>query len=187
MPVYAQIQTGALILTPVAASTAPANSLYVDSTSGSLTSKDGTSTPGAIGSSGANYLLKTMQNTSVVDIPALTPVAKKSDGGIVAADANDVAAKVVIGISLVLITAGSQGSVLLAGPNVPGAVAGKGFTPGEAIFMSEIAGGYVPASSLTDLGDKVVMIGYADCAEGAASATCVDLVMVLQTVIAGIA
>ena len=153
--------------------------MYLDSAGGNAATVKGTggsSTPiGATSSS--DLLIKSKQNKSGVTIAANKPVALMPGGGIIAADSDGAGAQVVIGITLAAILDDALGNVSLVGPGVVGCVAGLGFAPGDAVYLSETGGYTNDLNSLTGGNDSIIRIGYADCAAGAASVTATDLIL----------
>lgn len=175
----AKMHVDAIVFTPRAGSTAPNASLFMDSEAANALS---TKSPGgsleAIGGGGSeNLLLKQMQNLSGVSIPVNTPIAKKPDGSIIAADSDGADTQVIIGVAAAIIADSAMGNVSLIGPNVAGALTGLGFAPGDAIYLGK-TGGYTNDLNTLVVGtDSYIRIGYADCAAGAASNVATDLIM----------
>lgn len=178
MPV-AQIRTTAVVLEPIAPASAPNNSIYSDSANANtLTNKTSAGDPTPVGeSSSSSSLIKSMQNLSGVSIPAGKPVSKKSDGSIIAADSDGVAAQQFIGIALVTIANNALGNVAIVGQNVVGAITGLGYAPGDDIFLSEDGGYTNDPNSFTGGNDSIIRVGIADCSAGNASGTANDLIM----------
>lgn len=177
----AAIKSGYVLLEPVDPSSVPNNSIYVDSTHGNqmyLKNNSGVSMPVVGGESG--YFIKSMVAGSAITQHQL--VAKRSDGYLVPADSDNPVARSFVGYA--------QGSasgvddiinVLLIGPNVAGAVSGLGFTPGDVVWMSQNAGGYInDIDQLTDDDDIIIKVGIADCIAGVASSTAVDLISFVE-------
>jgi len=126
---------------------------------------------------GSSLLVKSMKNTSGVQIPLGAPIAKLADGGISQADSDAVGKQIWIGVANETIAINAFGQVVLVGPNIAGALTGKGFTPGDHIFLSQ-DGSYINDSTLLTGGnDSLIRVGYADCADGVQSATATDLIM----------
>lgn len=178
------LKISGVVFDPVPAAGLPNNALGIDSTGGdALTLKQsGGTEPISSGGSATSPLLKVMQNLSGSTILQGKPVAKKADGSIIQGDSDGVGTQVIIGVAMENIADSATGVVALVGPNVVGAITGLGFAPGAAIYISE-TGGYTDSlASFTGDNDTVVRIGYADCAEGNASATATDLVMFAEVV-----
>jgi hypothetical protein len=176
---YARVRTDALILNPVDQNTVPTNSLYVDLTSGTLTSINGVGAPSPVTESTATLFKKQMQSGHSGAIASGTPLSKRPDGRIIPTDSDLAGAQQYIGIALESFPAiGSLGLVLLIGPNAAGALTSLGFTPGQEIFVGQTTGGYISdLSSLTGDDDSIIQVGIADCGAGVASATATDLIM----------
>lgn len=181
MTTYAKIRTGALILDPVApASVTEDNAIFSDSSNGNQFSFQA----GGVVATQAMYR-KVMQSGFAGTIPLNTPVSKEPDGRILPADANDPNAGEIVGITLETFSAENVlGAVHLFGPNVTNAVSGLGFVPGQEIYLSTVAGGYTnDPSTLNDISvDSIIRIGIADCAQGTASGTATDLIMLAQII-----
>lgn len=179
------IRVGAIVFDPVTPGGLGTNALYVDSSSGALSSKGGTGATAPVGASSTtanSVLTKILHNRSGFTIQAGMPFAKKSDGTIIAAAAGTVGDMVVLGTTLETILNNAQGLCQLIGPNVPGVLTGLGFAPGDAVYLGD-GGGYTnTTSTLTFNTDSIVRMGYADCAAGVASAVATDLIMFAEVV-----
>jgi len=174
-------KTTAIIFTPAPAGSLPANSLYVDSVTNDLSSKDSGGAPGGVGGGGGGgtdtIMTKVMQNLSGLTIPINSPVAKKPNGSIILADADAVASMKVIGVALTAIADNAQAGVSLIGANAAGVLTGLGYAPGDDVYLSKTGGYTNNVNTFNPLTDVIVRLGYADCAAGAASATATDLIM----------
>jgi len=130
-----------------------------------------------IGSGGGGSLTKSMQNKSGATIDAGKPVSKKADGSIVPADSDSADGQTFVGITVDSIADDATGDVYLVGQNIPGALTGLGFTPGQDIFISESTGFTNNPDSFSGGDDTITRVGIADCAAGAASDTVTDLII----------
>lgn len=174
----AKMKVSALVFDPIPAASAPANSLYSDSgNAGTFTNKAPGGTPVPVGESVASALIKVMQNLSGATILAGKPVSKKSDGSIVAGDSDAADGQQLIGISLEEILDTETGNVALFGQNIPNAVSGLGFAPGDEVYLSETGGYTNDHGSFTGDNDSIFKIGIADCPAGNASGTATDLIL----------
>jgi len=173
-----------VMLTPVDPSTIPSGALALDATNGdSFTIKD---TGGSISevtppAQSDSLFTKVMQNLSGVSLPVNSAVAKKPDGSIIRADSDGVGTKVIIGITLAVISDGDTGPVMLLGPNAVGVISGLGFAPGDAIYVSPSSGFTNNTADFTlddDItNDAIIRVGYADCPAGNASGAATDLIL----------
>lgn len=175
---FAQIKASAVAMVPVAPGSVPNNSIYSDNTlAGAFSSK----TPGGstvpVVAAGNDLLIKQKQNLSGELIPSGKPVALMIDGSIARADSDTPSVAVFIGIALEDIADGEMGNVLLIGPNVAGAVTGHGFAPRDPVFLAEDRTYTNSLASFTGDNDRILRVGYADCAPGAASGTATDLIV----------
>lgn len=179
------IKCSGIVFDPVQPGVLPTNAIYADSVTQALSSKGGTGVSAPIGpasTSSSSVMSKIMHNLSGFPIPKNTPVAKEADGSIAPADAAVNANKTVIGTTQELILNNAQGSVALVGQNVPGALTGLGFTPGDSVYLA-VGGGYTTdVSTLMTTADTITRMGYADCAGGVASTTVVDLILFPEVV-----
>lgn len=173
----AKFKVEALVFEPIAAASAPNNSLFSDSANANLfTNKSAGGSPDPIGAS-TSVLVKQMENQSGSTIASGRPVSKKANGTIVEGDSDAALAQQLIGITLQSIAHAALGNVALLGQNVPGAVTGLGFAPGQDIYLSETGGYTNDPNSFTGNNDSIIRIGIADCPAGAASGTATDLVL----------
>jgi|GEM_PF-2937471 len=184
---FASIKVAYVELVPVNPTQVPAGAVFLDETnSDQVTIKNpgGGSPEPVSGSGGADYFRKACVAGGA--IAAKVPVAKRSDGKVVAADTDDVTARNFVGYSLSAVAGdGDPLDILLAGPNLAGALTGLGFAPGDLVYMSETAGGYLKETDIAGMtgnDDVIRVIGIADCAAGVASATATDLVAITQTI-----
>lgn len=135
------------------------------------------------GGGGSASFVKSMKNTSGVSIPAGTPVAKKSDGGITASKSDDPTAVQYIGITSVTIADAAFGDVNVPWPNIAGVLTGKGFASGDNVYMSENTGAYAKdPSDFTGSNDRIIKVGIADCTSGVLSGVATDLLMFTQVI-----
>lgn len=129
----------------------------------------------------SSFTTKLKFNGSLAPISAHMPVALKSDGTVVLADADGLGTQMLIGFALDLIPVGGRGRVLISNPNAAGVLTGSGFTPGETIMLSK-----TPGVLTNDLGifnpatDTILKVGIADCADGIQSSIATDLIMSLE-------
>jgi len=129
-------------------------------------------------------LEKIMINNSGINIPINKPVSIKPDGGIEMADSDAVNGQEPIGITLEAINDSFSGIVALFGRNMPGALTGLGYTPGDDIFIDEIAGGYTNTTSgFTGDNDSVVRLGVAAVADGITNVNATDLIMIREVLL----
>jgi hypothetical protein len=174
----AQIQTTAVVMVPVAPASVPANSLYSDaSAAGAFANKTPGGTVVQVVSAASDLMLKQKQNLSGETISQGQPVALKSDGSVARADSDTPAVSELIGFAMENILDGATGSVLLIGPNVPGAVTGLGFAPKDPVFLSENRTYTNTLAGYTGGDDRIIRVGFADCAPGSASSTATDLIV----------
>lgn len=188
MTVHAKIRVDGVLLVPKPAANAVQGELFADTAAPNQISV------GAVGgtsnqlASGANPLVKLMQNLSGATILANAEVAKLPNGGIAAAGSDTVGRMNVIGIAKADILNNAIGSVGLFGPNQEGVLTGTGFAPGDKVYMAESNGAYTnDLNSFSGGNDRIVRVGIADCAAGTASATVVDLLCVLTEEVADVA
>lgn len=136
------------------------------------------------GAAPANPTEKLMVNNSGATIAINKPVSIAADGSIVLADSDSVDGQEPIGITLAAINNASAGLVALFGRNMPGALTGLGFAPGDDIFIDEVAGGYTNTTSgFVGDNDSVVRIGIAAAANGITSVNATDLIMIREVLI----
>ena len=179
----AKIQTTAVVMVPIAAASAPANSLYSDQgQAGAFTNKTPGGSPVQVTSSANDLVIKLKQNLSGETIPQGRPVALMADGSIAIADSDVPGVSEFIGVALEEIAHNAQGRVLLIGPNVPGALTGLGFAPKDPIFLSETRTYVNSLSSFSGGNDRYIRLGFADCPPGAASSTATDLILAYQLI-----
>jgi hypothetical protein len=172
---YAKIRANAIVLNPIADPEIP-DSMFVEATSGLLTTKKGTEPPAVIATNSAPNV-KSMQAFS--PIRAGKPVSKMNTGFIVEADSDGTGTQQPIGFSL---TAAANANdlcvIILIGTNVAGILAGMGFLPGQEIFLGETSGALTnDISTFSDNNDSLIKLGVADCAAGVASALATDLII----------
>lgn len=171
-------------LVPTSEANVPNGAMFYDqANANSLTNKSTGGTPVTVGAAPASdALIKSMKNMSGAQIPAGAPVAKKSDGTIILADANGVGTTFVIGSALAAINDGAFGNVALVGPNIPGALASLGVPPGVEIYLSTAGGYTTDAGSFDPQTDTIIMMGISDCSSGVASAFGVDLILAYEVI-----
>lgn len=129
-----------------------------------------------------NPLVKKVKyNGSLSTILLHQPVALKSDGTVVLADADGLDNQMLIGFALENISVGGKGVILLSNPNAVGVIAGAGFTPGDTIMLSKTPGALTNNLNIFDPNtDTILKVGIADCADGIQSAIATDLIMSLE-------
>jgi len=135
------------------------------------------------GGGGTNDLRKIMENGDVSPIPAGKPLAKLANGKVVPADSDAAQGQAFCGVSQTILPLSGTGTVLLPGANVPGAIAGLGYLPGQDVYLSETGGYTNDPNSFTGGDDSIIKLGIADCAAGVASALATDLVMFSEVLI----
>lgn len=181
----AGIKSQYVLLSPSDPVGMPPNSIYVDNTQGNSMIVKGSSggTTVISGGESVGYFVKEMVIGGAVS--KHQTVAKRSDGKVVPADADDVTAQAFIGYAQNDGAAdGDHINVLLIGPNVEGAVSGLGFAPGDVVYLAQNAGGYINnVNNLTDNNDILLKVGIADCGPAVASATAVDLISFVEKIL----
>lgn len=179
----AQLQTTAVVMVPVLASSVPANALFSDSGSaGAFTNKSPGGSTVIVVSASNDIFLKIKQNLSGVTIPSGMPAALLPDGSIARADSDTPANALFLGIAQEEIVDQASGKILTIGPNVAGAITGMGFAPGDPIFLSEDRTYTNSLATFTGNNDKIMQVGFADCSPGNASSTATDLIVVYSLV-----
>jgi hypothetical protein len=156
----------------------PNNAIYSDNTAaGAMSNK----TPGGstvqVVAAASDLFVKQKQNLSGETIPNGKPVALLANGSVARADSDTPVDSLFIGIAMEDILNGATGKVLVIGPNVAGAVTGMGFAPGDQVLLAEDRTYTNTLASFTGNNDRILRVGYADCAPGAASATATDLIV----------
>lgn len=126
---------------------------------------------------------KSKVNGSISTIGAGLPVALYMDGKIYPANADAATGQRMIGITVQAINPGSPGEVyLFNGDNIPGILTGMSFVPSKRIYVDS-TGAYVQeGTGAFDSASQVTFVGYADCADGAASVTVTDLIASRQEI-----
>ena len=174
----AAIKAKYVILDPSDPLEVPNNSIFVDQANSSrLSVKDVNGNTSEIeSSSGNDPFLKTM--VAGESFNANVPLAKrKSDGKVVAADSDDMDRQVLIGnAEQESVGDSSLVRVRLIGPNLPGALTGKGFAAGDTIYVGEDKEYINDISLLTGDNDSIIEVGIADCSGGIASTVATDLI-----------
>ena len=109
---------------------------------------------------------------------AYQPLAKKSDGKGYKSESDGSGVQNVHAISLQSsIGEGDIIDVALVSYNLVGVLAGLGFAPGDKVFIGETPGSFVnDISGFSGNNDSILWAGWADCAEGIASAQATDLI-----------
>ncbi|HEY9659543.1 MAG TPA: hypothetical protein V6C65_13880, partial [Allocoleopsis sp.] len=175
-----KIKTDAVLFgNAVDPSSVPNNALILDQNSGNISTKQSGSSSSV---SGGGIPTKTMVSDEA--IPINTAIAKKSNGKIVKADADDPARQNIIGVTAVAFASPDiTGEVNPVGPSVAGILTGLGFAPGDEIYAGTTPGTFTndPTTINTDTG-SIIFMGYADCASGVASNVATDLIMVMEIV-----
>ena len=135
------------------------------------------------GSGGPSDSIKQMQSGHETTISSGKPVSKLPNGKIVPADSDAANGQKYIGITKVSIAVEALGDIYLPGNNIPNAILGLGFTPGDEVFLSETSGMVTNnPSSFTNNDDSIIKIGIADCSAGTASSTATDLIMFSEVI-----
>ena len=128
-----------------------------------------------------NHITKIKYSGSLDLIPAFKPVALKSNGSIVLADADGLNTEVLIGFTLEPIAVGGKGKVLLTATNAPNVLSGLGFAPNETILLSKTAGVLTNDFNSFDINtDTIMKVGIADCANDTQSSVATDLIMMTE-------
>lgn len=172
------IQATQFILIPIDPKDAANGSIFLDKTNGnacSMKTLAGVVTPFAGGSSNPN--VKLMQSGGIFN--ANDPIAKRADGKIILCDADGIGQKNFIGFALQKSEySGAPVNVFTIGANVTGILKGKGFSPGDRIYIGE-NGEYINSlTSLTGGDDDYICAGIADCSGGpTASSMAEDLIL----------
>lgn len=181
MSIY--MKAKAIILEPVNSSEVPNGAIFLDaSNSNAATIKSVAGDAKTISEMGSAIFFKQMVAGGA--FPAKTPISKRPDGKIIAADSDATDAQTVIGYSMEVASGdGVLINVLLIGANLVGAITGLGFAPGDDVFLSETSGYTNDPGSFTGDNDSIIKVGIADCAAGIASATAVDLVARMEVVL----
>lgn len=177
----AAIKSSYVLLVPVTPSEVPNNSVFLDSTQGNQMAIK--SNAGVVSNlTGVdNLMLKQMVIGQAITIHQ--PVAKLSSGKIVPAE-SDVAGESFIGYAQSGGTNdGDLINVLLIGSNVMNAIAGKGFTTGQTIYIDTETGEYTnDPARLSNPINQVIKVGIADCAASIASSTATDLISFVEKI-----
>lgn len=182
----AKIRTAAVVLVPIAPGSAPANSIFSDSSnSNAFTNKtagDSVQPVGAVASSDA--FAKRAKNMSGETIPANRPVSRVSDGSIVPADSDAAQGQRPIGVTMEEIPHEAFGMVGLVGRNLAGALGGLEFSPGQDLYVSEDGSGYTAdPDHFTENDDSLILIGIADCADNETGTAAPDLILLRQILV----
>ena len=105
------------------------------------------------------------------------PVSKRSDGKFVKADSDSPDGQAPCGILMSSVSGVDEfANVLLKGPNISGILDGKGFVPGDTIYLSENAN-LCNDPVFTEDNDSFIRMGLADCASGEARSQATDLIL----------
>lgn len=182
----AKIKTSAIILVPIPAAQAPANSIFSNSgDSNAFTNKTFSSESIPVGAvSSADAFAKRARNMTGEELPANVPVSRASDGSVVRADSDAAQGQRPIGVTLEVIADGDYGLVGLVGRNLAGALAGFEFTPGQDLYVSEDGNGYTAdPDSFTGGDDSLILIGIADCASDEMGTDAPDLILLRQILV----
>ena len=172
---------------PVANTTVPVDTLFVDSLQGSefAIKNLGGITSLIATTAGANPFLKTMQSDAAFAI--YMPLVKQPNGRVVKADSNNTNAESFCGYAMTASTGVGQAvSVMTAGPNVIGALVGLGFAPGDLIYINENGGYTNDPSTFTGGNDTLVKLGIADCAGGGVASPVASDLIAAYEFIAGV-
>lgn len=183
MTVYAKIRTSATVFEPITAASAPAGSIFNDSTNANaFTNKTTGGVVNPVGeTSSADFLVKYKLNSTGSAISAYKRVALIPGGSIVLADSDNPSAMKDIGIAIEAINPGEYGRVLLNGANAAGALTGLGFTTGENVYLSKTPGMLTNTTVGFDPNvDTIMRVGTADCATNTASSAATDLIMTVE-------
>jgi hypothetical protein len=180
---FAYLKTGAVIMEPIPAASAPTGAIFNDSTNANaFSNKTTTGDNQQIGATTeASLMVKLKKNMTGVAIAAYKRVALLGDGTMVMADSDNVTAMLDIGITIDAVNTGDFGRVLLNGANADGVLTGLGFLAGQAIFLSKTPGGLTnDASSFNPITDTIMRVGIADCANNTAGSEATDLIMTIE-------
>lgn len=184
MTTLAAVNARYIMLIPVDPSEVPNGALFLDANDGGAAKVKATGgNVDSIGSGATNLFVKPMVTDGA--FASGQPVAKKSNGKVVAADSDGISGEQnQIGFAM----QASSGpdllvNVLTCGPNVAGALTGMGFAPGQEVYLGE-AGGYVAANhAYQDGDDRIIRLGIADCPGGVASGVATDLVAFTEVIV----
>jgi len=131
---------------------------------------------------GMNIFVKQME--AMEAMPLYVAVSKRSDGKIWLTDPDDPDRQTLVGYLIQASAApGDKVNVLLIGANLPGALTGLGFLPGDEIFVST-SGGYTKDVSGFTTG-SYIRVGIADCPGGDATPDATDLIVWPSIVVIG--
>ena len=184
MVVYAKIRTPAVVCEPINPIDAPVGSIYLDaSNADALSTKTTGGSEQTLSEASTNLIVKNKRNLSGAEIGANKKVSLKSDGSIVLADNDDGDAMLGIGFTMEAIANEAYGNILLIGSNVAGAIAGKGFSTGDRIYLSN-----QPGELTNDLGsfnpvtDTIYRVGIADCAAATQTSEATDIILMAEII-----
>lgn len=125
--------------------------------------------------------VKVKTNGDVATIAAGRIVSISSDGQM-HPFTGTAAGKMAAGVLMETTLAGSPGRVLLAGYNIPGALTGLGFAPGDEVYVDETGSYSSGVIGLGSANDTYQRVGWADCATATVATVATDLIMVFQTI-----
>ena len=181
--VYGSLKGLFLVLEPTVSTNVPNGSVFINAANGNtLSSRDnnGNVFP-LVPTTAENMFLKQMQVVGPIAINV--PVSKRPDGKIEAGDSDSEFGQRICGYSLQAATMADELiTVLCIGANIPNALAGLGYGPGQDVFLSE-DGGYTNTDNFTGSNDSIIKVGMADCAAGAANTTATDLIAITEVLL----
>jgi hypothetical protein len=126
--------------------------------------------------------VKSKISGELVTIPAGVAVAVYSDGLMYRASSSLLTGKAMIGVLMEAVVPEATGRVLLPGFNIPGALTGLGFNPGDEVFVDDDGNYSNGLSGLSDPNDSFLRVGYADGPAGVETSIATDLIMAFQTI-----
>lgn len=173
-----------MILEPTTPGLVPNGAVFIDSSNANVASvKNMAGTVDPVGStSSSNLFIKQMQASGPIATNAA--VSKRADGKIEQSDSDSPQGQHPIGYTMQEALAdGDLVNVLTVGANIVNAIAGKGFVPGEDVFISETGGYTNDPNSFTGNNDSIIKVGIADCLAGVASPIATDLVAITQVLL----
>lgn len=181
---YAKIRTPAVVCEPIDPAQAPVGSIFLDiNNADALTTKTTGGSDQVLNEASTNLIVKNKRNLSGIEIGANKKVSLKPDGSIALADNDDADAMLGIGFTLQAIANGAYGNVLLIGSNVAGAIAGRGFSSGDRIYLSNQPGELTnDLNSFNPLTDTIYRVGIADCAPATQSEEATDIIMMAEII-----
>jgi hypothetical protein len=180
---YAIIKTKAVEFEPINPNDARPNSIYVDTLNANTFSNKNDEGTNQTVAAAPDSFAKQAKNMTGVTIPAMTPISRAGDGTIVPADSDAAQGQRPIGVTMEAILHNSFGLIGLVGKNITGALTSYSFSPGQDLYVSETGGYTADGNSFSGDNDSLILIGIADCADGDASASAPDLILLRQILV----